>query len=286
MGEFDQRKILSPVRLRENVTEQAGVEKGTSLDTRKVFDKIADFCNQLPFAGKAITAPAARLTVSERHPYMKTVKTVEAVGLLGVMAYAHSTFAGTGIDKVSQNIELLKQDPSPATLLACSIDVAYTTANVAATYAQLHLGGRLVEHFMKTKDKGVPNLSEWGLSGNEVNYDLVAENLMTAIVNEDQGDIDIFFMVLPKEQKQRVMESVKAITAVVDETYSFQEIDEKISELERDIEKKSKVSYILDIVKNAHIRDLLEYKSPYTFKQKMQMLITTLGGQIGFTGWG
>ena len=108
------------------------------------------------------------------------------------------------------------------------------------------------------------------------------------IVNNDQSDIDTFFMVLPKDNKQRVMESVKAITEVVDETYSYREIDQKIYQLENDIENKSKARYILDIVKNTHEDDLNNYQFPYpySFKDTMKMFITSLGGQIGFFGWG
>jgi hypothetical protein len=287
MGEFDQGEIPKPVSLQENVTDRDGIEKDTKFQARAVFDKVADFCNQLPFAGKIIIAPIATSMVQEKNPYYKTIKTIEAAGTLGVMLWGHSTQIGMGLNRLGPNLEILKHDPSPEKLLACSLDVAYTAANVAATYAQLHLGGRLAEHFIKTKSKSVPRLSGWGINGSEVDYELVAENLMTAIVNDDQGDIDTFFMILPKEQKQRVMESVKAITKVVDETYSYDEIDQKISQLDQDIEKKSKFRYIIDIVKNTHkVEDLTNYASHYSFKEKMEMFITTLSSQIGFLGWG
>jgi len=35
-------------------------------------------------------------------------------------------------------------------------------------------------------------------------------------------------MVLPKNKKQKAMENIKAITAVVDETYSYESVDQKI----------------------------------------------------------
>lgn len=289
MGESVQGENPQPIRVPENETEKVGLEKGPELQTRRVFDRVADFCNGLPFVGKVIFTPAARSVIEERNPYYKTVRTIEAGGLLGAMVLAHATNAGMGINRFSQNVELLKHDPSPEKLLACSIDVAYTAANVAATYAQLHLGGRLGEHFMRSRAKSMPRLSAWGINGSDVDYDQVAENLMTAIVNDDQADIDTFFMLLPKEQKQKVMESVKAITEVVDETYSYEEIDQKLSQLNNDIKNKSKARYILDIVKNIHKKDLLinyRFPYPYSYKETMKMLITTLGGQIGFAGWG
>jgi hypothetical protein len=287
MGETAQGENPQPIRVPENEIEKVGLNEGPELQTRRVFDRVADFCNGLPFIGKMLIAPTAASAVQERNPYYKTVKTIEAAGVLGVMALAHTMNAEMGINRLSQNAELLKHNPSPEMLLACSLDVAFTTANVAATYAQVHLSGRLAEHFMKTKAKSVPILSAWGINGDEVDYNMVAENLMTAIVNDDQGDIDTFFMILPKEKKQKVMESIKAITEITDETYSYEEIDQKIFQLENDIEKKSNVRYIVDIVKNAHnIDDLTSYHTYYSFKEKMKMFITTLGGQIGFAIWG
>jgi hypothetical protein len=41
---------------------------------------------------------------------------------------------------------------------------------------------------------------------------------------------------------------------------------------------------MFDIVKNAHKNYSL--KSQYSFKQQMVMLVTTLGGQMGFFGLG
>jgi len=286
MGEHREGDITKPVRYQENEDQKPGLEKDTSFQTRKVFDKVADFCNQFQFIGKFITNPVTTAAIKERDSYYKTVKTVEALGTLGVLVLGHTAQAGMGINRFSQNMELLKHDPSPEKLIACSIDVAYTAANVAAAYAQLHLGGRLAEHFIKSRGKSVPRLSAWGIYGSDVDYDQVAESLMTAIVNEDQADIDTFFMILPKEQKQKVMESVKAITEVVDETYSYEEIDEKISQLNSHIENKSKARYVLNIVKNAHDDYVYNFRNPYSFKETMKMLITTLGGQIGFVGWG
>jgi len=263
-----------------------GVEKHSNISTRKVFDKFADFCNKLPFSGKVIINPVTALAFKEKNPYYKTIKAIEAEGLLGAMALAHASQAMMGITNVQRNVEVMKHNPSPEVLLACGIDVAYTAANVAATYAQLHLGGRLAEHFLKTKDRAVPRLEAWGINGDKVNYDVVAEKLMTAIVNENQADIDTFFMILPKDKKQKAMESVKMITDVVDETYSYEEVDNQIKKLDRDVEKKSKFRYLLDIVINSHIDSLVKFKQPYSFKEQMKMIVVTLGGQIGFLGWG
>ena len=261
-----------------------GVEK-SSVSVRKVFDKFAGFCNRLPFSGKMLITPTSFSAITERNPYYKTVKTVEAGGLLGVMVLAHAVQAQMGISRMSRNIELLKANPSPETLFACSIDVAYTAANVAATYAQLHLSGRLAEHFIKTNIKSVPRLLAWGINGDKVDYDVVAEKLMTAIVNKDQGDIDTFFMILPKDKKQKAMENVKAITQVANETYSREEIDKEITQIEENVGNKSRLRYIFNIIENAHKKDGPS-KSHYSFKQQMTMLVVTLGGQIGFLGLG
>jgi len=93
-------------------------------------------------------------------------------------------------------------------------------------------------------------------------------------------------MILPKDKKQKAMESVKMITDVVDETYSYEEVDNQIKKLDRDVEKKSKFRYLLDIVINSHIDSLVKFKQPYSFKEQMKMIVVTLGGQIGFLGWG
>jgi len=52
---------------------------------RKVLKKVANFCNRLPFSGKLIITPAVLSTIGERNPYYKTVRTIEATGMLGVM---------------------------------------------------------------------------------------------------------------------------------------------------------------------------------------------------------
>lgn len=169
-------------------------------------------------------------------------------------------------------------------MFACGIDVAYVAANCAATYAQLHVSGRLGEHFLKTKAKAVPRLQSWGINGGEVDYDQVAEKLMTAIVNNKQADIDTFFMILPKEKKQEAMRSVKAITDVVDETYSYEEVDNKIAQIEKDVENKSRLGYVFDIIKNAHRN--YDFKTKYSIKEVIKMLVVTYGGQFGFMGLG
>jgi hypothetical protein len=70
----------------------------------------------------------------------------------------------------------------------------------------------------------------------------------------------------------------------VDETYSYEEVDQRIAKLEKDVEKKSRFRYVFDIVKNAHKR--FNGSSPYSFKEQMKMIVITLGGQMGFLGLG
>lgn len=132
--------------------------------------------------------------------------------------------------------------------------------------------------------KAVPKLAAWGINGDEVNNDQVAEKLMATVVNNDQDDIDTFFMILPKEKKQQAMESIRAITEVIDETYSYEEIDQRIAKLEKDVEKKSRFRYVFDIVKNAHKR--FNGSFPYSFKEQMEMIVITLGGADGVFGLG
>ena len=172
-----------------------GLETNKNISARKVFDNIAYFCNRLPFSGKLLITPVVLGAIKERNPYYKTIKTIEAEGLLGLMVLAHSSQVIMGAVSLQKNVEIAKDNPSPEILLACSIDVAFTIANVAATYAQLHVGKRLAEQFLRTKNKAVPRLQAWGIDGDKVDYGKVAENLMTAIVNGDQADIDTFFMV-------------------------------------------------------------------------------------------
>ncbi|GEM_PF-6013579 len=250
-----------------------------SKDERSVFRKSADFVNKLPFAGKFATSSLTLDAIHERNPYYKNVKTAEAVGFLGVMVAAHSSLTGLGLSRLQSNAEQLAYNHSPENLLACGIDVAYTAANCAATYAQLHLAGRLGKHLSRKDVTSVPRLKGWGIDGEQVNYNLVAENLMTAIVNGDQRDIDTFFMVLPKEEKQKVMENINAITEIADETYSYDVIDKKISQLDEDVEAKSRFGYLLNIVKNAHKN---RYGKPYSAKEVIATLTTTIAGQIGF----
>ena len=284
MEEIIHAENSKPHNSQIDTTNMGGVERRFDISTKKVFDRFANFCNKLPFSGKLAITPITTMAIKEKSLYYKTVKTIEAGGLLGAMVLAHANQAGMGISRMSQNMELLKHNPSPEALLACSIDVAYTAANVAATYAQLHLSGRLAENFIKTNIKSVPRLSAWGINEGNVDYDIVAEKLMTAIVNKDQGDIDTFFMILSKEKKQKAMENIKAITEVIDETYSYDEIDKKIEQINKNVEGKSRLKYIFDIIKNAHKNYSL--KSQYSFKQQMVMLVTTLGGQMGFLGLG
>lgn len=118
-----------------------GHRKAQNISVRKVFDKFADFCNKLPFSGNAIINPTAVLAFKERSLYYKTIKTIEAQGLLAAMNLAHTSQLVIGITDLHQNLEIMKQNPSPETLLACGIDIVYSTANATATYAQLHLGG-------------------------------------------------------------------------------------------------------------------------------------------------
>lgn len=255
-----------------------------STHNHNVFRTLVDFCNNLPFSGKLIITPVTETAFRERNPYYKTIKTIEAGGVLGLMILAHSSQAQMGIANLTRNAELLSKTHSPEALLACGIDVAYTAANCAATYAQLYLSGRLVDHFVKTKSKAVPMLSAWGVDGDDVNYDQMAEKLMTAIVNNDQDDIDTFFMVLPQKTKQKTMESIKMITEVVDETYSYDEVENKIRELEKDIDNKSRFRYVFNLIVNAHKSNMPG--SRYSFKETMKMFVVTLGGQMGFLGLG
>lgn len=256
------------------------IEKRVNLSGKRVFGSLADFYNRLPFAGKLAITLVTTAAVGERNPYYKTVKTIEAGGYLGLMVIAHTVQAGMGISRLQQNLEQFSRTQSPESLLACSIDVAYTAVNCAATYVQLHLSGRLAEHFMRRNLRAVPRLQAWGINDGEVDYNQVAEKLMTAIVNNDQGDIDTFFMILPKEKKQKAMESIRAITDVVDETYSYEEVDRTIAQLGKNIESKSRARYIFDIVKNAHKN--YNGKCPYSFKERMTMFVAALGGQMGF----
>ncbi len=248
-----------------------------------VLQTVADFCNSLPFSGKMLTRPAAYNVWKEDNPYYKLIRMVEAIGLLGVMILAHSYQALLGVEKLQKNVEAIQHNPSPETIIACGIDVAYTAANCAATYAQLHLSGRLATHFMRTDLKSVPLLREWGIEGDEVDYQLVAEKLMTALVNDDQDDVDTFFMALPKEVKQKVMAEIRTIMEVVDETYSYEEMEERIAQLDRDVDNKSKFSFLMSMIKNAHKRN---HKKPYSIKAQLTMLIVTYGGQFGFLGFG
>lgn len=280
----NQFEIPNPLASQVNTVAIEKVEKRAVISDNRVFDRLADFCNKLPFSGKLAITPITTAAVRERNPYYKTVKAVEAFGLLGIMVIAHAAQAGMGLQRLQQNVELYSRTRSPESLLACGIDVAYTAANCAATYAQLHLSNRLAEHFIRRNIKAVPRLPAWGIYKGEVNYDQLAEKLMTAIVNGDQDDIDTFFMILPKEKKQKTMKSIRAITDVIDETYSYKEIDHKIAQLEKNIEGKSRFRYVFDIVKNAHTNNNGE--SPYSFKEQMIMLVVTLGGQIGFSGIG
>jgi len=251
---------------------------------KKVLGKLADFANNLPLAGKMAITPTSLEAFKEKNPYYKTVKTLEAEALLGVMVLAHGVQAGMGADHLSRNLERFSQTHAPDALLACGIDVAYTAANCAATYAQLHLAGRLGEHFIRTRAKSVPRLEAWGIKDGQVNYEQVAEKLMTAIVNNEQEHIDTFFMILPKDEKKKVMESINAITDVVDETYSHEEIGNRIDQLNRDVDNNSRFGYIRNIMKNAHKSH--NTGSPYSFREQMKMITVTLGGQIGFLGFG
>jgi hypothetical protein len=248
--------------------------------SKRVFDSLADFINKLPFAGRLTITPTTMAAIKERNIYYKTVKTIEASAVLGFMVLAHAFQTHVGIQALQENLEHLDDEITPEKLLACGIDVAYIAANCAATYAQLHLSGRLAEHFMRTSAKSVPWLAAWGINNGEVDYDIVAEKLMIAMVNDDQADIDTFFMILPKEKKQQAMESIRAITEVIDETYSYEEIGQRIAKLEKNVEQKSRFRYIFDIVINAHKN--YAGKSPYTFKEQMKSLIVTIGGTIGF----
>jgi len=286
MEEPIQIENTNSANMQLNPVDMRGVEKRNGSSTRRVFDKVADFCNQLPFAGKLMITPIARMAVEERNTYYKTVKVIEAEALLGTLALIHTSQAILGISNLSQNIELMKNNPTPETILACGIDVAYTAANVAATYSQLHLGGRLAEHFYNKNIKSAPNLTAWGIKGGEVDYEMVAERLMTAIVNDDQSYIDTFFMILPKEKKQKAMENIKVITEVVDETYSYDEVDQKILEINKNVENKSRFRYIIDIMKNSHDGYTSKFKSPYSIKQAINMIIVTYGAQFGFLGLG
>ena len=101
-----------------------------------------------------------------------------------------------------------------------------------------------------------------------------------------EGDIDTFFMVLPKNKKQKAMENIKAITAVVDETYSYESVDQKIWEIDKDVEGKSRFRYVIDIIKNSHDGYGSKFKSPYSIKQAIQMILITYGAQFGFLGLG
>ena len=166
------------------------VTKASSIATLK---SVADFCNSLPFSGKMITRPAAYNVWKEDNPYYKSIRMVEAASILGVMVWGHSYQAIMGVERLQKNAEAVRNNPSPETIIACGFDIAFATANCAATYAQLHLSGRLADHFLKTDFKSVPFLKEWGIEGENIDYQLVAEKLMTALVNDDQEDIETFF---------------------------------------------------------------------------------------------
>ncbi len=248
-----------------------------------VLQVVADFCNSLPFSGKMTVRPAAYNVWKEDNPYYKAIRMVEATGLLSVMVLAHSIQAYMGIVRFQRNVEAIQHNPTPEAIIACGIDVAYTAANCAATYAQLHLSGRLVNHFLRTDFKSVPLLREWGIEGGEVDYQIVAEKLMTALVNDDLDDVDTFFMAVPKEAKQKVMAEIRIIMETVDETYSYSEMEERIAQLDKDVDKKSKLRFLMSMIKNAHKRN---HGRPYAFNEQLKMLIVTLGGQYGFAVYG
>lgn len=252
-------------------------------DARSVFRKLADVCNKLPFYGKLSITPLATDTFRERNPYYKTVKVVESLGYLSFLTLMNSTQIALSAARFSQNLEQFNNNPSSDKLFACGIDVIYGTAHCAAAYSHLYLGGRLAENFRRKNIKSVPILKAWGINDDQVNYEQIADKLMVAIANNNQADIDTFFMILPKEEKQRVLESIKTIAPMLDHSYSYEDVGNTIEKLGSNIDHKSRLRYIFDIVKHAHESRI---KSPYSLKERIGLGITTFGGIAGFFAFG
>lgn len=249
----------------------------------KAINRVADFCNALPFSGKLIISPAAYNVWKEQNIYYKSVKMVEAMGLLTFMVQAHYLQATHGVERLQRNIEYLRYSPSPETMVSVAIDLAYTAANCAAVYAQLHLSGRLVRHFMETDRSSVPLLSSWGIDGENVDYEVLASKLIDAINSNDYQAIDDFLMVVPKEMKLRVLESTDVLRGIGDQNLDGELISKKIEGLRKIVRDKSKIRLILRILLNAHRKNT--FKS-YSFKETMAMLIVTYAGQFGFASYG
>jgi hypothetical protein len=267
-----------PVNQPDQVEEK---QKHASVD---LFRRVADFCNSLPLAGKIPISMTARRCVGERNPYYKSVRAIETSGLMAVMILGHSFQVGLlGVPRFIDNIERFSQTHSPESLFASVVDLAFITANCAATYAQLHLSGRLIKHFRNQKDGIVPILSAWGINGEEVDYDIVSETLLTAIIEGDQSAVDSFFMILPKDKKQTAMERVRQITSFADAYYSYEAVDTMIDKLKKDIDQKSRARYVIDIIDNAHKR---RHRTKYSNREVIKIFIATIAGQAGFMFFG
>lgn len=246
----------------------------------RVFEKTADIINKLPFVGKLAITPIAHNAFAERNPMYKSVKVAEATGLLGVMAALHGYQVQLGMDAFQRNAERLSNDQSPEALLTCMVDVAYTAANYAVVYGQVYLTGRLGKHYVKEMSKLRPKLEAWGIQKDQINYQQVAEHLLTAVRDNDQGSIDTFFMLLPKKEKEKVMKELRQIKGIVNDTYSYEEVDQKIGELNNDVKDKSRLRYTASIIANAHREN--RFGKGYSVKETLSALVVTLGGQVAF----
>jgi hypothetical protein len=255
-----------------------------SLAARRASNKLADFCNSLPLAGKAVITPLTLAAFRERNPYYKTVRSLEVEVALGLLALGHALQAKMGLENLQKNLEAVSENPSADKILACCIDVAYSLANCAAVYSQLHLSNRLAGHLRRMSAQQSQRLESWGIVDDRVDHELVAKKLFTAILDNDQASIDTFFMILPREEKLRVMEDVRVFSQIVEETDSSEDFDKILARLEKNVDKNSRLRYLLVITINAHKRGGL--KTPYSFKEQMKMFILTMACQIGFVNLG
>ncbi|MBP7876243.1 hypothetical protein KA012_04585 [Candidatus Woesebacteria bacterium] len=265
------------------------VSRNDRLSLLGVLATVAKACNSLPFAGKMTTRAAAHNVWKEPNVLYKSVRMTEAMGILGFSIWMHSKQLKKGANRLKENRDLHRVEPSAATITKCAIDIAYVAANSAAIFAQLHLTGRLITHFAEAKTTSIPLLSAWGIQSGVVDYQLAADKLFTAIQDGNQADIDTFFMLLPPEEKQAVLKEVQSLHSftVLDNSFTVLDdsffVDLDIADLSTNISYKSRLRYIADLIINAHSVD---HSKQFSIKERIIMYVVTLGGQLGFSKLG